>query len=341
MIKELFKSIISILVIYFKIFSNFSKKKIILFNFPKEQVAKKDLDYIFDLLKNLEKDFLIFYVHKIKYEIENKDNTYFMNQFFLKFLFFIDYFISNYISDFFPRGSKKIYIHHCITDSPLTDIRKDYEIAGRFNKYDFILINSKYVKKYFENIINRFCKKNKLNNSIKIIDVGYPRIDFLLKKKSKNKSKLKKNSIIIAPANFMAFKNFTLLTYLEFIIDTLLKHFDYNIIFRPHPQNRKDILFENNKNNYKIDILEKYKREKRFSIDVTDDYSNNYFKTNLMISDLSGTAFTYSFLTENPVLFFSLNEKIYKKHYQKFEHFKLRDKIGLVCRKKKRFCEIH
>ena len=130
-------------------------------------------------------------------------------------------------------------------------------------------------------------------------------------------------------------KNFTLLTYLEFIIDTLLKHFDYNIIFRPHPQNRKDILFENNKNNYKIDILEKYKREKRFSIDVTDDYSNNYFKTNLMISDLSGTAFTYSFLTENPVLFFSLNEKIYKKHYQKFEHFKLRDKIGLVCRKKK------
>lgn len=329
MIKEILRSIVSLILINFRIFLNFSNKKVILFNFPREQVAKKDLDYIFDLFKNLENDFLIFFVHKITDNTKKKNNLYFMNQYFLKFIFFVNYFFSNYISDFFPFSSKNIYIHHCITDSPLTDIRKNNEIASRFNKYDFILINSIFVKKYFEDIIDKYSKKSKLKKITKVIDVGYPRIDYLFKEINKIKTLQKKNSIIIAPANFIAFKNFTLLSYLEFIVDKLLKYFNFNIIFRPHPQNRKNF--------YKFKFLKKYKNEKRFLIDTSDNYLNNYYNTKFMISDLSGTAFTYSFLTENPVLFFLKNEKIYKKNYRKFEHFKLRNKIGLVCSEKKKF----
>ena len=40
-------------------------------------------------------------------------------------------------------------------------------------------------------------------------------------------------------------------------------------------------------------------------------------------------------MTNNPVLFFSINEKNYKKYYSKFEHFKLRSRIGLVCNDKR------
>jgi hypothetical protein len=49
-----------------------------------------------------------------------------------------------------------------------------------------------------------------------------------------------------------------------------------------------------------------------------------------MITDLSSTAFTYSFLTYNPVIFFSPNEKLFKKNYKNLNHFKDRKKIGIV-----------
>ena len=298
-------------------------------------MARKDLKNIKDLFKDLEKKYLIFYIHKVSDLNIRSKNNYFMQQYLLKFIFNADYLVSNYISDFFPHKSKKIYIHHCITDCPLTDKKKDTEIAERFHKYDFILINSKYVKKYFDQIINRYCRKFGKINSTSVLDVGYPRIDYLFKKLNSVKFTNNQKSIIIAPANFLAFQKFSLIRNLEDIIDLLLKHLKYKVIFRPHPQNRRDVMLNDMKFNKKFLFLEKYKNNQRFVLDTSDDYLNNYQKSLLMISDLSGTAFTFSYLTNNPVLFFSINEKNYKKYYGKFEHFKLRSKIGLVCHDKK------
>jgi len=336
LITDITRSIISLILINLKFAFNVSKKKTIVFNFPREQVAKKDINYIEDLFKDLEKFFFIVYVHKIKDPKFNLKNKYFMQQYLLKFILNADYFVSNYISDFFPQQTKKIYIHHCITDCPLTNKKKDYEIAARFSKYDFILINSIYVKNYFEEIINKYCKKFSKENITNIIDVGYPRIDFLIKRlNQKKRSKNNEKSIIIAPANFIAFKKFSLINNLEFLIDCLLKFTKFRVIFRPHPQNRKNILSDDNKFNDKFNFLSKYKNNKKFLFDTSDDYLKNYLGSKIMISDLSGTAFTFSFLTNNPVLFYSLNEREYTKIYKKFEHFKLRYKIGKVCYNKK------
>ena len=50
-----------------------------------------------------------------------------------------------------------------------------------------------------------------------------------------------------------------------------------------------------------------------------------------LITDLSGTAYTYAFLTHNPVLFISINEDYLKKvNYDNLNYFKDRKKIGLV-----------
>ena len=49
-----------------------------------------------------------------------------------------------------------------------------------------------------------------------------------------------------------------------------------------------------------------------------------------MISDLSGTSFTYSFLTKRPVIFLSLRERLFKKQYRNLDYYKDRKKIGLV-----------
>ena len=50
-----------------------------------------------------------------------------------------------------------------------------------------------------------------------------------------------------------------------------------------------------------------------------------------MITDLSGTAYTYAFLTYNPVIFYSPKEKkINYSYYKKLNYFKDRNKIGKV-----------
>ena len=50
-----------------------------------------------------------------------------------------------------------------------------------------------------------------------------------------------------------------------------------------------------------------------------------------MITDLSGTAYTYSFFTKKPVIFFSQNEKLLNNlNYDKLSYFKDREKIGFL-----------
>ena len=154
--------------------------------------------------------------------------------------------------------------------------------------------------------------------------------DLLLNNEFENLKKNIKDSIIIAPANYLAFTDYTLMHKLKSIIEILLESYDYKIIFRPHPQNRNNII-ENNKIKDEVAYLNKFIDNENFEIDLSDNYLQKYLKSKLMISDLSGTAFTYSFITNCPVVFFSPNEKKYAIDYGNFEHFKIREKIGLIC----------
>ena len=50
-----------------------------------------------------------------------------------------------------------------------------------------------------------------------------------------------------------------------------------------------------------------------------------------MITDLSGTAYTYAFFVKQPVIFFSKNENLIKElNYNELSCFKDRNKIGLI-----------
>ena len=116
--------------------------------------------------------------------------------------------------------------------------------------------------------------------------------------------KTQKKSIIIAPANFLAYPNDTMLYDSERIIEKIKNITNLKIIFRPHPINR--IFFKDNfENIYVNTLLSKYSKDKRVIFDFSEDYSKCYSDSAVMITDLSATAFTYSFLTFNPVLFYS------------------------------------
>ena len=68
-----------------------------------------------------------------------------------------------------------------------------------------------------------------------------------------------------------------------------------------------------------------------FKLDISENYFNIYSNSKCLITDTSGTAFTYAFLTKKPVIFFSKNEKLINElGYNKLSYFIDREKIGVI-----------
>ena len=110
--------------------------------------------------------------------------------------------------------------------------------------------------------------------------------------------------------------------YLEYLITSLIKK-NYRVIYRPHPSNVKEKKV--------LTLVKKFENIKNFKFDTSSNYFKTYSSSNIMITDISGTAYTYAFFTKNPVFFYSPNEKIIKNsYYNNLNYFKDRHKIGKV-----------
>jgi hypothetical protein len=317
--KKFFLSIISVINLNLEILiiKIKSKKKIIFFYHPEKDLTSISLNYInFFFKDNI--NFKIFYGHSF-FKIKKKKYFY-INQKFLKFLFGIDFFISSYINDIFPNNCTKIYLHHDIYDTPL--VKRDHEkfIFSKILKYNIIFVSSEKIKKEF---IKKLKKLFFNNSDLKIFVTGYLKLQYLLMRKKNHRFKNNKN-IIIAPTNFLGWKKYSLIDKLEEIILELLNNTKFNLYLRFHPSNRENFIAKK--------ILNKFKKNPKFHIDNSDDYFSTYINSRLMITDMSGTAYTYAFLTKNPVIFISNMSQNYstKSYYKNLNYFSDRNKIGLV-----------
>ena len=296
-----------------------TKKKIIFLYHPEKKLTSISTHYLNFFFKDDDK-FKILNGH-VSFGNKKLNNSYFyINQRFLKFIFGIDFFIASYVNNEFPKKCEKIYLHHDIYDTPLVDQSKERQILSSISKYDYIFVASEKIKIEF---YKRF--RILLPQIIipKIFITGYLKLEYLYFKKKKHKM-IKNKNIVIAPTNFMAFSKFNLISKLEKIILILLNKTKYNVLLRLHPSN---INFDLSK---KIAI--RFNNNKRFFFDNSSDYFNTYINSICMITDMSGTAYTYAFMTKNPIIFFSRNEgKLLKEsNYQDLDYFKNRKKIGII-----------
>tara|TARA_B100000767_G_scaffold270200_2_gene293441 strand:+ start:1495 stop:2601 length:1107 start_codon:yes stop_codon:yes gene_type:complete len=297
-------------------FAKYKKKKIIFFYHPKKNLTfihNFHIEYIFKDYSP-EKYFLI-YGHVTNTKIDK--NYYNIKEGYIKFLNGIDFFISNNICDVFPKTCNKIYVHHNLYDDPWVQRDKEKEMCERLLKYDYILVatTTSLIKTNETFLKYNFIKKPK------IIEVGYAKLDYLLEK-IENK-KIDKKSILIAPTGINGFPELTIINKVEKIIRELLDKTNLNIILRPHPSDR------NNKKY--LHIKNQFINNQRFVYDLSENYFDTYSESKLMITDLSGTAYTFSFLTLSPVIFLSLNEKKIKENeYSEYSFFLDRDKIGEI-----------
>ena len=307
--------LVNLFRINFKVFISifFQNKKVIFFFNPNKKLTNITNYYIKDWLGSL-KNFNIIYGYLPDYEQKNDYKIY---PFLCKYIYGVDVFISTYVCDYFSNRSKRIYIHHDIYDTPLTKKGNYKTLVKKFLNYDLILTPSKISSKMFEKLFK--FERRKPN----IISIGYLKLDYLLQQKKK--FSVKKDSIIIAPTDFNAFKKYSIIQQLPELISFIIEKFDFNVIFRPHPSNREHLNV--------LDIKNKFITNKKFKFDTSENYLKNYRKSLCMITDISGTAYTYAFLNECPVLFFS--NKLIEKNYKNSNYIKDRNKIGFVYRNNK------
>ena len=306
-----FQILINLTFIYFLIIKKtFKGQKIIIFHHPSNKLINNTDFYIKFLFRDLKKNYLLIYTHESK-NLKRK-NFFYITQGYLKFIYGVNFFLSSYVCDYFTPNSKKIYIHHDIYDTPLAEKGKQRTIMDKIQKYDYIFVSSIITKKLFQKNL----KRNFDEHKPKIIITGYIKFDFLINK-FKNFSK-KRNSIVIAPTNYLAYKNSLIIKNLSKIILNLLSLKKYKIILRPHPSNKDDSIFEK--------VSKKFKNEKKFFLNYDKNYLNLYSNSLCLITDISGTAYTYAFLTENPVIFFDDYKKKSKTYF-----FNDREKIGYIC----------
>ena len=277
--------------------------------------------YIEDLFK-IKGNFKVIYLSIDKKKINS--NEVFIYNILIRYLIKVDLFISNYVCDYFPPSKLKSYIHHDIYDTPLSNLSEEKKLKLRLNNYDHILIPSINSKKIFDRL--------NLKKSMKYFEVGYHKLNFLKKKRQKVRKK-NFDTIVLAPTNFNSFPKLSMYKKIFKIIDLLLTKTNYNVIFRPHPSNL------NSKSVIEID--NKFSKFEKFYLDKSKNYLITYSRSFVMITDLSGTAYTFCFLTFNPVIFFSISEDILEKNsYNNLNFFNDRKKIGYIANHENKLIEL-
>jgi hypothetical protein len=215
-----------------------------------------------------------------------------------------------------PFGAKSI--HFLVSLAGLEGVYLDYHFDG----WDYVFCAS-------EDQVSDFIKLSQRRNirGLTLIRGGYPKLDDQILSASKAGYTMHAKTVVYAPTHVYEGNSqlASLLTHGEDIVATLLDN-KYTVIFRPHPasfMHSVDMLVIES-------ICSRFNDNPYFTLDKSKDYTKTYMQAAAMVTDLSGTGFTYSLSLGRPSIFFSHN----KNAECKLDglHFKDRDRIGFVVR---------
>ena len=324
LIKTIFSLIrINFYVLYKKIFDR--KLKIIFFYFPTKSYQNNLIDLITEL--NKEKNFKVLLGFNLgsSNEVKYFKDSFFLSLGYLKHIFGIDMFISSYIVYSFPKAKNKIYINHDIYDAPMVSRENESSLVRSFYKYDYIFMSSHITVNMLEKKVDEFYLKNQNLKKPKIINTGYLKLDHVYHLIKNNKEI--EDSILLAPTKSNVFPEYDMSLFIKKIVDEILNNKKFKLIYRPHPGDLKD-QYQKKKI---MDIYNYFKFNSDFTLDINASYLKSYKKAKILITDFSGTAYTYAFCKLKPVIFFSKNEKnLINSNLANLYYFKDREEIGTI-----------
>jgi hypothetical protein len=319
------KSIIFInLFIIFKKILN-KDLKIVFFYFPVRSYQNNILELIDEIKKQKNLDVILAYNLGSSNEVKDYNKAFFLNLGYLKYINNIDIFLSSYVVYEFPNSLNKVYINHDISDAPWVNPEKEKILIKTINKYNYIFLSSDIAISDLKKKIDKYPDIKANEKKLSLINTGYLKLDHVYKE-LKKESPIE-DSILIAPTLSSMLLDYNLDNFLDSMIQEILTNDRFKIIYRPHPGD----LIHKEKRLIVNNIYEKYKDKKNFSFDNNTSYLESYKKSKILITDFSGTAYTYAFSKLRPVIFFSKNEeKLKKSDLNELFFFRDRESIGKI-----------
>ncbi len=239
-------------------------------------------------------------------QLTDRTNIYYFRYFFCPRAIYADVYLTlaQVSMPIGPLFSKKIQFYHA-------QASVDQSFGSTFDEYDYVFCSGKQQLTDFKQLFNY----RELNGKC-LITGGYLKLDRLIK--DKVKSTITENNVVVIYAPTAVSYNasneingilqintmYSLQTSGFEIIKSLLDS-DYKVIFRPHPGDLKEY---SQGYPYVKRILNTYKGHPQLFFDDSKDYFETYQSSALMISDISGTAFTYAYVFEKPVILFLPNQ---------------------------------
>lgn len=258
-----------------------------------------------------------------QYEKQQKP-AYYGNNGIMEDLDFIDVLIETSPTPDRPRKARKIFFVHDIYDSPYSDAVNMDAFLRYMLKCDYLFLPSNCLLERYKQLISSV--RGESSKRVGLIPGGYIKLDRNLEYFDKHKQDTK--TIIYAPTitnvRMGGMGDVTSIEHGDKIVEAVLNHFsNYNLIFRPHPHALHTAVVQN--------IVKKHSSHPRFMLDDNPSfYMDNYSKSALMITDMSGTAYTYCFTTLRPVIFFSHNDNKAKKRWKGIKYLEDRSKVGYI-----------
>jgi hypothetical protein len=329
-------TLFNVLKIFIISFSKNRKNKLekfIFFYFPVKAYQENILELVNLLNKQPNTSTFIIYNSFTSMELNRKKNSLFIDLGYLRFIPFVNFFlskinflISSYVIYVFLPNTKNIYITHDIYDTPMVNKKIEKEHFLSLSQFDYIYVSSQIVKKFFDVSFKKYLIKQKNKKKAQVVNTGYLKLDHVSKMLKKYRKEKNKFCILIAPTALKHYSNDNLSSNLMSMINFLIEK-KYEIIYRPHPMD----LTKKGDINVVNKIKNKYQKFNNFKLDISSSYLESYSKSDVLITDFSGTAYTYAFSKNSPVIFFSKHKSNkLKNDFKKLYYFKDRNKVGYI-----------
>lgn len=279
---------------------------------------KSYLKYSYPFLKLLSE----IYPNKVYYISSDKDDKIldlniknicigsgFLRQYFFKVIKAKNFFLTTTdLGNNLLKKNKNVKNYIYYFHSPVSTL-KQY-MNGAFDNYDTIICNGDYQ-------VNELKKSETVRGTIKknFIKSGYLYFDYLKERINNN---VNSNEILIAPSwniNEVNYMN----RNLEELIEEILNR-DFNVRFRPHPENIK-------RSNEFINQLKKKFYDKNFILDESVENKYAMEKAKCLITDNSGIAIEYLLLFRKPILYFDDIDKVHNKEFDKYNIKMIEDEV--------------
>lgn len=218
------------------------------------------------------------------------------------------------------RPKNSIVVHALVSFTGLDGVYT----ASMFYGYDYILCAGPHHLEDFKRWSANFPQLRDKT----LIAAGYPKLDLLFKElehRPRCKGTAKK-TVVYAPTHVYAVneKLASLRKHGREIVSHLLS-LGYRVIFRPHPVSFND------SDRFLVDeIACAHSGNPDFELDASREYFSAYSKADVMVTDLSGTGFTFSFTFTKPAIFF-VEDRQAESQLTGLQ-FEEREKIGFVAR---------